>query len=509
MRVWKLLAAALAAGAALVLAPSLAAAALTDSMTLRITETRGTDTLPPNAINDLQAAPNATEGQVILSWTAPADNPSGNVQSYQIRYSTFPVSVAGSTTSWWNGAVVFAGAPAPSPAGTFPEVAVVGSLPAGATYYFAIRSLDAVGNPSPLDAAATSGIQAHAVPKGVRPAPVAGLLALVNPDTTFDVNWDPVTKNEDGSAFSDFSDYTVLRSNNLTGPFSVTASSGVATSGFDFHASATPASVEYLKILARDTSGNTSDPATSNILEVTPQGIIGQLAVAPDGTISRSYLPAAAMGELKRSSGDLLMKVSPDVDPALNRDPRKLSTYDVSFVSPVQVVDKNFALSRPSMNVVLSYNPPAPNASVGVMWWNGTAWIRISDAQVDPVLKTVSFYTGLPGTYQVRTFQAPSELTLDKANVFPRIFTPNGDGINDIVLFVVENPKDSSIDGKIYDIGGNEVATLAPAGVGAPTPDTLMWNGRDRDGRLVRSGVYIYRIKGEGKSFTGTVVVAK
>jgi hypothetical protein len=77
------------------------------------------------------------------------------------------------------------------------------------------------------------------------------------------------------------------------------------------------------------------------------------------------------------------------------------------------------------------------------------------------------------------------------------------------VLFVVENPRQSSIEGKIYDIGGNEVATLRPAGAGAPTPDTLVWDGHDRDGRLARSGVYIYRIKGEGKSFTGTVVVAQ
>ena len=54
-----------------------------------------------------------------------------------------------------------------------------------------------------------------------------------------------------------------------------------------------------------------------------------------------------------------------------------------------------------------------------------------------------------------------------------------------------------------------EVADLRPAGAGAPTPDTLCWNGRDRNGTTARAGVYIYVIKGEGKSMTGTVVVAK
>ena len=47
------------------------------------------------------------------------------------------------------------------------------------------------------------------------------------------------------------------------------------------------------------------------------------------------------------------------------------------------------------------------------------------------------------------------------------------------------------------------------AGAGAPTADTMMWDGRDRDGRLVKAGVYIYCVKGEGKKMTGTVVVAK
>jgi gliding motility-associated-like protein len=203
------------------------------------------------------------------------------------------------------------------------------------------------------------------------------------------------------------------------------------------------------------------------------------------------------------------MRVARDTDPNLNKDPRTLATYDVGFISPAQVVDKNLTLSRPAMNVVLQYNAPAPGATVGVLWWNGSAWIKVGQAQIDTVLNTASFYTALPGTYQVRAFQAATELTLDKANVFPRIFTPNGDGINDEVLFVIENPRQSSIDGKIYDVAGNLVAELKPAGAGAPTPDTLSWNGRDRNGSVVRAGAYIYRVKGEGKNMTGTVVVAK
>jgi hypothetical protein len=102
-----------------------------------------------------------------------------------------------------------------------------------------------------------------------------------------------------------------------------------------------------------------------------------------------------------------------------------------------------------------------------------------------------------------------TELTLDKAAVFPQIFSPNGDGINDVVYLVIENPKQSDVSGKIIDMGGAEVGILRPAGTGAPTADTLMWDGRDPSGNLVPPGVYIYQIRGEGKTITGTMVIAR
>lgn len=62
---------------------------------------------------------------------------------------------------------------------------------------------------------------------------------------------------------------------------------------------------------------------------------------------------------------------------------------------------------------------------------------------------------------------------------------------------------------RILDLSGGTVATLQPGGPGAPTPDSLKWDGRDASGNLVPAGVYIYRIDGEGKSFTGTLVLAQ
>ena len=58
--------------------------------------------------------------------------------------------------------------------------------------------------------------------------------------------------------------------------------------------------------------------------------------------------------------------------------------------------------------------------------------------------------------------------------------------------------------GRIYDVTGSHVADMT----GGLVPNTLVWNGRS-NGRIVGSGAYIYRIQGGGKTYTGTLVVAR
>ena len=105
-----------------------------------------------------------------------------------------------------------------------------------------------------------------------------------------------------------------------------------------------------------------------------------------------------------------------------------------------------------------------------------------------------------------------SAFELPKEAVYPRIFTPNGDGINDVVYFNVVNLSLDGLEGKIFDKMGSPVADLRPAPpLATPSlqPDALMWDGRDRNGNTVRAGVYIYQVRSANKTVTGTVVVAK
>jgi gliding motility-associated-like protein len=88
--------------------------------------------------------------------------------------------------------------------------------------------------------------------------------------------------------------------------------------------------------------------------------------------------------------------------------------------------------------------------------------------------------------------------------VYPRIFTPNGDGRNDKVLFEVDNPAALPIRGEVFDVRGAKVGDLQ----NGPKTDSLLWDGRDGMAS-VPSGVYIYQIEVGGRLFSGTVVVVE
>ena len=86
-----------------------------------------------------------------------------------------------------------------------------------------------------------------------------------------------------------------------------------------------------------------------------------------------------------------------------------------------------------------------------------------------------------------------------------RFVTPNGDGKNDNVVFVFDNPRDAAVRGRILDLRGRVVASdLLPG----PVQNSLQWDGTS-SGRGVPGGVYIYQLEGEGRSFTGTIVILK
>ncbi|HYG20599.1 MAG TPA: S8 family serine peptidase [Ohtaekwangia sp.] len=100
------------------------------------------DATPPEAVTDLSADAGITS--VTLTWTAPADAGSGSASTYDIRYSTSPI-----TEDNLDEATAVANPPSPAAAGTAQSFTVTGLTP-GTTYFFAIKAADFFGNASAI-----------------------------------------------------------------------------------------------------------------------------------------------------------------------------------------------------------------------------------------------------------------------------------------------------------------------------------------------------------------------
>jgi gliding motility-associated-like protein len=115
---------------------------------------------------------------------------------------------------------------------------------------------------------------------------------------------------------------------------------------------------------------------------------------------------------------------------------------------------------------------------------------------------------------------------LSEVKAVPKVFTPNGDGINDFTVIEFSLSKiTAKMKIKIFDTRGGLVTTifddnLEPAPwfvkdkLGNTTAARNMpgyWDGTDEDGDLVPPGVYLYQVVAEtddgDKVESGTVVV--
>jgi gliding motility-associated-like protein len=139
-----------------------------------------------------------------------------------------------------------------------------------------------------------------------------------------------------------------------------------------------------------------------------------------------------------------------------------------------------------------------------VFYDNGNKWLQLFGI-ADPANKLVrtDVYSG--GIYQLRGVEREQGFYFNSSGLTNKFITPNGDHRNDNATFVGSNLSNAEIIGKIYDMTGAFVTQFCDT-----TNYQIMctWDGK-ANGHVVPGGVYIYQLQGEGKSFTGTVVVIR
>ncbi len=135
------------------------------------------DDLAPLAVLDLDGGA-ATDTSVALAWSAPLDpGLGGRVSRYDIRYATAPID-----ESTFTSAIRVGGLPFPGATGHADSVRVNG-LEEGTRYYFALRSVDAAGNASPLSNPFSM------TTTRVAPAAIADLSVVASGNTSVTLAW--------------------------------------------------------------------------------------------------------------------------------------------------------------------------------------------------------------------------------------------------------------------------------------------------------------------------------
>lgn len=86
---------------------------------------------------------------------------------------------------------------------------------------------------------------------------------------------------------------------------------------------------------------------------------------------------------------------------------------------------------------------------------------------------------------KIITVDIPSKIEI------PNVFTPNGDGSND--LFFVQAANLTTITALIFDRWGNKVYELIS------NTGNIAWDGKNQSGSEVAEGTYFYIIKATGK----------
>jgi gliding motility-associated-like protein len=141
--------------------------------------------------------------------------------------------------------------------------------------------------------------------------------------------------------------------------------------------------------------------------------------------------------------------------------------------------------------------------AVSMYFFNNSRWLQMFGV-VNDASRSVQLETTLLGRYQLRTTERGGGFSADKSGLTNRLITPNGDGKNDTMVFIFDNPQEQEVKGRIYDLRGALVAAMKPGPVG----NSVIWDAK-AGGQVVPGGVYIYQIESGGTVYNGTVAVVR
>lgn len=440
---------------------------------------------------------------VRLTWTAPSSDATRAAQApqyYILRYSTAgyirtegDFSAASPYTQNW----------VPQVPGSV-ETRIVDGFNAGTTYYFSMEVLN--------DDYLYSEISNPAAALALVPLPPLNL-KLARSGNSATLSWRPPAGFENRISFNDPASPSY--------PYEV--------SSYEVFRATAPGDTEWTQIGQTSTDTltwtniiPTSDPYYYYVRAVNMAGESlpsyerssesgGLYFQAPDD-LSIFEVPESGTGPFFSSSPDPMAVYTLEISThAEDLSSRVVKSVEFTAYKGGLVADPLFQL--PTKGTLKLYYSKAGGAIVpsaqndartlSMYYFNGSRWLQMY-GDVNAADQSVQLQTRLLGRYQLRTTERTGGFSADRSGLLNRMITPNGDGKNDTMVFIFDNPQNSDVKGKIYDLRGALVATMQPG----PVQNSLVWDAKSK-GQVVPGGVYIYQLQSGSNVYNGTVVVVR
>lgn len=434
------------------------------------THTTLQEQIAPAAITGLYVN-NVTSTTIRLIWSAPGDDSvTGTAAQYDIRYSTSTI-----TSANWASATQVTGESAPQVAGTTESFTVSG-LSSSTVYYFAIKTADEVPNWSGLSNVVTGTTSAESTP----PAHISTLAADSLKANSIRLTW---TATGDDSVTGTAAQYDVRYSTSVITEAtwaSATQATGeptplIAGSAQSFTITGlTAGTTYYFAIKVADEVPNWA--AISNVVSaatvdnIAPAAIndLSVLTGSNSGELVLSWTATGDDGDIGRASS-YIIAYSPDTVSATSWGRAALWGSPPTPSTPGQ-----------KQTVVLTGLVPAQHYWVAMKVVDDAA----NMSAISNITQGVSGFNFGAGTGD-EFAQTPTEFEV--AQNYPNPFNPTT-----TISYAV--PKAAHVSMAVYNVLGQLTTILVDADKQAGSY-TVVWDGTDRSGRTVSSGIYMYRLQ--------------
>jgi len=423
--------------------------------------------------------------QVYLTWTSNSENDLSGYNIYRSTSTGGPYSKINSTITTIN---------------HYTDTGLTNTV----KYYYAITAEDTSGNESAYST------EVNATPASSSPPmPPTGIEGESDTSGNFTITWNAVSLREDESDLNNLKGYRILSSPSLSYTFSEEVF--ISSSNPRIWTKTAAETEYYYTIRTVDAEENESRNSAiiSGDLSLTTQYNSGELSVKiPKEATTLFNKNTNGLGEDIRiditrdqnsETGSVLRSYS--IKPVLSDQNEAMDSFKLTGSDTLELTFKLSELKSSPKNIS---GAPGINRSAAVYYFDRVTWVKLGGT-VDTARGTIIIKTQKFGSFQVR--QTPQATRFAISQIIPkRIFTPNNDGIWDEIEFFFENPNSITItETKVINIRGAKVCDMALSASG----NSYVWDGKDEDGEIVPSGIYIYQIKAGGEVINGTMVVAR